>query len=82
MYIVCHSCVIDRLCVDSNTSLVETTRFRRSTKHSQNNRKSILGPTKKLKSTNRDRQQKAGFDLPVPGFYLNCRIRFNMSMEM
>ena len=68
--------------MDSNISLVETARFRRSTKHSQNNRKSILGPTKKLKSTNGDRQLKAGFDLLVPGFYLNSRILFNMSIEM
>jgi len=80
--VVCHFCVIDRLCVESDISLVETTRFRSSTSHWQNNRKSILGPTKKLKSTNGDRQQKAGFNLLVPGFYLNNRILFNMYMEM
>ena len=67
--VVCHSCVIDRLCVESDVSLVETTRFRISTSHWQNNKKSILGPTKKLKSTNGDSQQKAGFNLLVPGFY-------------
>jgi hypothetical protein len=68
-YIACHCCFIDRLCVDSDVSLVETTRFRSCGKHCQNNRKSILGSTKKVKSTKGLLANKGGFQ-PFRSWFL------------